>query len=86
MQAPPHGVAGAVQNIVGVQVEPVGQGPLLPTVQGICGGRVGVLMQRPPQVEVWVQIEPVGQGSPPRIQEDRGGLGLVACVRVKRPR
>lgn len=39
---PPHGVAVG-QIMVGVQIEFVGQGPSLPTVQGIAGGRgVGV--------------------------------------------
>lgn len=52
MQAPPHGFVGTVQYSVGVHVEPVGQGPLLPTVQGISGGKVWMLRQRPPQVEV----------------------------------
>src|SRR5579871_2235961 len=56
--------------MVGVQVEPVGQGPLLPTVQLMTAGFVGVEMHRPLQGAivaegqniVGVQIEPVGQG------------------------
>ena len=47
---------------------------------------VGLLMQRPPQVEVWVQMEPAGQGSPPTTQEDKLGGGLVAIVGVRRVR
>jgi len=39
MHCPPQGaVLPAVQYSVGVHVEPVGQGPLLPIVQGMTGG------------------------------------------------
>jgi hypothetical protein len=57
---------------VGVQVLPVGQGALLPTVHGITGGAVGGgLMQRPPQgmpvvqtcVGVQVQLGETEQGA-----------------------
>ncbi len=43
--------------MVGVQIEFVGQGPLLPTVQGIAGGRVVGVKQRPLFVIVRVSIE-----------------------------
>lgn len=52
---------------MGVQVEPVGQGPLLPIAQGITGGNVCVGRHKPPQGVpvaqnvVGVQIEPVEQ-------------------------
>ena len=83
MQAPPQG-AVVGQIIVGVHVAPVGHGPLLPTVQGTSGVAVGEVMQRPPQVSVWVQIEPVGQGSPERMQDDRGRFEtLFAVARVR---
>ena len=40
-----------MQGTVGVQVEPVAQGPLLPTVQGVTGVGVEVVLgeQYPPQ-------------------------------------
>jgi len=68
MQAPTQEVGLGGQTLVGVQMDAVPQGPLLPKVQGISGGAVGVAMQRPPQVEVCVQIEPVGHGFPPNVQ------------------
>jgi len=79
IQAPPHG-AVVGQTMVGVHVEPVGQGPLFPIVQGISGGRVCGVKQRPPQVCVGVQVEPVGQGSPERMHVDREGFGTLCEV------
>ena len=83
MQAPPHGRPPGGQTMVGVQVAPVGQGALLPTVQGTSGGMLDVIRQSPPQVEVWVQIEPVGQGEPPMLQLERGGKERVAVVAAR---
>ena len=66
MQAPPHGVP-AVQAIVGVQVLPLEQGALLPTVQMVVAV-AGAEMQAPlhgrplVQVIVGVQVEPEPQG------------------------
>ena len=46
MHWPPQGTLG-VEIIVGVHVLPDGQGALFPTVQGITGGRVGVVKHTP---------------------------------------
>ena len=80
----------AVQYIVGVHVEPVGQGPLLPTVQGISGGNVWVLIQRPPhgfveavQYIVGVHVAPVGQG--PLLPTVQGISGGNVWVVIQRP-
>lgn len=83
MQAPPQGAGAGEQVIVGVHVEPVGQGPLLPTVQGISGGKVCEVRQRPPHVSVCVQMEPVGQGSPPRVQVTVKTGGAVVVVQLR---
>jgi hypothetical protein len=75
MHWPPQDVEVGGQNTVGVQVEPVGQGPLLPTVQGITGGITCVAKHKPPHVSVCVQIEPVGQGFPNvQVTENTGGV------------
>ena len=86
MQASPQApVIG--QIIVGVHVAPIEHGALLPTVQRTSGGAVDEVMQRPPQVSVWVQIEPAGQGSPERMQDDREGFEtLFAVARVREER
>lgn len=60
IQAPPQVDKG--QAVVGVQVEPVGQPVVTPTVQGMLGGGVKMDKQSPPQVIVCVQVDPVGQG------------------------
>ena len=57
MHCPPQGaVLLAVQYSVGVHVEPVGQGPLLPIVQGMTGGKIWEVRQSPPHDEVGVQL------------------------------
>jgi hypothetical protein len=91
MHWPPHGVGVIGQTIVGVQVEPVGQGPLLPTVQGITGGNVGVAMHWPPhgvgvigQTIVGVQVEPVGQG--PLLPTEQGITGGIVGMTKHCPR
>lgn len=83
IQAPPQFAGAGEQTIVGVQVEPVGHGPLLPTVQGISGGRVCEVRQRPPQVSVCVQMEPVGQGFPPNVQVTVKGGGALVVVQLR---
>ncbi len=53
MHCPPQGaVMPAVQYSVGVRVEPVGQGPLLPMVQWMTRGKVWEVRQSPPHDEV----------------------------------
>ncbi|KAF7506617.1 hypothetical protein GJ744_011549 [Endocarpon pusillum] len=65
--------------MVGVQVDPVGQPVFTPTVQGICVGGVGVEIQRPRQVTVWVHVKPAGQSFAPSVHGSVGsGAGLVA--------
>ena len=63
-----------------VGVEPVGQAPLLLTMQGTRGGGVKGVIQNPPQVLVWVQVEPVGHGEPGTMQLDRRGFETLCVV------
>ena len=83
-QAPPVG-----QIMVGVHIAPVGQGPLLPTVQGITGAVVGVAMHCPPQapgfgqIVVGVHVEAVGQG--PLLPTVQGMTGGKVCEVMQRP-
>lgn len=76
--------AEGVQGTVGVQVEPVAQGPLLPTAQEVTGVEVVLGEQYPPQgmllTAVFSQpaktlhVQPVGQGALlPEVQEYRDG-------------
>ena len=65
--------AEGVQGTVGVQVEPVAQGPLLPTVQEVTGVEVVLGEQYPPQGMLLtavasqpsktLHVQPVGQGA-----------------------
>ena len=77
MHWPPQ-LFSAVQTIVGVHVEPVGQPDALPiSVQGITGGGVNIDRQSPPQVIVCVHIEPVGHKlTPPTIH----GVGVLVII------
>ena len=91
--------AEGVQGTVGVQVEPVAQGPLLPTVQEVTGLKVEVVLgeQYPPQGMLLtavlsqpaktLQVQPVGQGALlPEVQGYREGWhSPVHDVVVKQP-
>ena len=68
---------------------PVGQGPLLPTVQETTGTEVGVAMHWPPhgfpvaQMVVGVHVDAVGQG--PLLPTVQGMTGGKVCEVTQRP-
>jgi hypothetical protein len=72
MQRPSQGPVDGHGRVLGVQVDPVGQAFDAPIVHGDKGGEE--VMQRPPQVIVWLQLEPGGQ-SPPLTTHPSGDLG-----------